>query len=162
MLVVDTSSLVTLSIADLLPIVLEEYDVHTTETVVRELEETAEYTDVHAFAAEAVLDNCDRMTVHETVDQHFQSARVDEGEGSCALLTRELDADFLITDDLRALPELQTIADSKVAISPILMKALVHRGVLDRDEPVEKLDEIAEARDWLGAPIYRRARELFS
>ncbi|MFB6197135.1 MAG: hypothetical protein ABEI52_02545, partial [Halobacteriaceae archaeon] len=71
------------------------------------------------------------------------------------------DADFLITDDLRALPELQTVASSKVAISPIVLKALVQRDVLTQEEALEKLDELAEQRDWLGTPIYRRAKNLF-
>lgn len=160
MIVVDTSTLNTLSIAKLLPTVLEEYDVHTTETVVQELEETAEYDDIHAEAAQTVLDHQDQITIHQASQQSFQSSRIDKGEGSCAILNREIDAYFLITDDLRALPELRTIADSKVAISPILMQALVQRDVLERGDALEKLDQIAKDRDWLGAPIYRRARQL--
>lgn len=89
------------------------------------------------------------------------SSRVDTGEGSCALLTKELDIEFLITDDLRAVPELQTVADAKVAISPIVLKALVQRDELEQEEALEKLDELAEQRNWLGAPIYRKAKNLF-
>jgi hypothetical protein len=72
-----------------------------------------------------------------------------------------LEADFLITDDLRALPELQTIADANVAISPIVLKALVQREQLDREDALEKLDTLAEERGWLDAPIYRRGKNLF-
>jgi predicted nucleic acid-binding protein len=161
MIVIDTSSLITLSTATVLPLVLEEYDVHTTETVIQELEETAAYDDTHGEAARAVLENENGITVHRTGERTFQSSRIDSGEGSCALLTRDIDAAFLITDDLRALPELQSITDSNVAISPILLKALVERDVLERDDALEKLDRIADERDWLGAPIYRRARRLF-
>ena len=84
-----------------------------------------------------------------------------EGEGSCALLCNDLDAAFLITDGLRALPELQTAVDAQVAISPLVLKALVTRQVLDRQTPLEKLDHLAEQRSWLGQPIYRRAQKLF-
>jgi len=56
MIVADTSSLVTLAAAEVLEIMLEEYDVHTTETVVEELEETAGYEDAHGSAARKVLD----------------------------------------------------------------------------------------------------------
>ena len=161
MIVIDASSFITLTIADSLPAVLDEFDVHTTETVIQELQETAEYDDVHGNAARTVLERADRITVHATPQRRFQSSRVDPGEGSCALLTHELDTDFLITDDLRALPELQTIADAKIAISPILLKALVRREKLERDEALEKLEQIAVQRDWLGAPIYRRACHLF-
>ncbi|MEF8812534.1 MAG: hypothetical protein V5A55_01775 [Halovenus sp.] len=160
MIVADTSALVSIASIDLLDTLLTEFDVHTTEVVVEELEETGEYDDTHGDAAETVLDYSTRITVHR-VDGTFTSSRVDPGEGSCALLTKPLEAAFLITDDLRALSELQTVADAQVAISPIVLKALVKRNVLEQDEALEKLDRLAEQRDWLGAPIYRRARGLF-
>lgn len=160
MIVADTSALISLASIDLLDIFLTEFNVQTTELVVNELEDTAGYDDRHGNAAQAVLDNLDRIPTHQTKEE-FVSSRVDHGEGSCAVLTNELDADFLITDDLRALPELQAVADSKVAISPIVLKALVQKGVLEQAAALQKLDELAEQRDWLGAPIYRRAKRLF-
>lgn len=160
MIAADTSALISLTSIDLLDTFQTEFDVHTTELVVEELEETSEYDDRHGNAAETVFDNLDRITTHQ-IQGEFTSSRVDPGEGNCALLTKENDADFLITDDLRALPELQTVADAKVAISPIVLKALVQRDVLTREEALETLNELAEQRDWLGAPIYRRAKNLF-
>lgn len=160
MIAADTSALISLASIDLLDTFLTEFDVHTTELVVEELEDTAEYDDRHGEAAQTVLDNLDRIPTHQ-LQGEFTSSRVDQGEGSCALLTKEIDADFLVTDDLRALPELQKVASSKVAISPIVLKALVQRDVLEHEEALENLDELAEQRDWLGAPIYRRAKNLF-
>jgi predicted nucleic acid-binding protein len=160
MIVADTSALISLAAIDFLDIFLTEFDVHTSELVLDELENTAGYDDRHGDAAQSVLDNLDRITTHPT-NGAFESSRVDQGEGSCALLTKELDADFLITDDLRALPELQAVADSKVVISVIVLKALFQREVLEEADAVEKLEELAEQRDWLGAPIYRRATRLF-
>lgn len=160
MIVADTSSILSLTSIDLLETLLTEFDVHVTELVIEELEETSEYDDRHGDAARTALDNRDRITVHE-IPGEFRSSRVDDGEGSCALLTKEIDAEFLLTDDLRALPELETIAEAKVAISPIVLKALIRRGILTDEAATEKLDELAETRDWLGAPIYRRARALF-
>lgn len=160
MIIADTSALISIASIDLLDTFLEEFDVHTTEKVVEELEETSEYDDRHGEAAQTVLDNLNRINTHQ-VKGEFTSCRVDQGEGSCALLTKEIKAEFLITDDLRALPELQNLADAKAAISPIVLKALVKRDVLEQEEAVEKLDKLAEQRDWLGAPIYRRAKNLF-
>jgi predicted nucleic acid-binding protein len=160
MIVTDTSALISLASIDLLDTFLAEFDIYTTETVVGELEDTAEYDDRHGRAANDVLETLDAVTVHR-VEDGFGSSRVDAGEGSCALLTNELDAAFLITDDLRALPELQNLVDAKVAISPIVLKALIKRDVLERAEAVEKLERLAANRDWLGAPIYRRAQKLF-
>lgn len=160
MIVADTSSLVSLSTVELADTLLTEYNVHTTELVVEELKETSDYTDRHGEASQTVLDNRGRITVHD-IHEEFTSSRIDAGEGSCAALTHEIDADFLLTDDLRALPELQTISDARVAISPIVLKALIQRNVLEQDEAIEKLDNLTEQRDWLGAPIYRRAKGLF-
>ena len=159
MIVADTSALISLTTVDLLDTLLTEYDIHTTETVVEELEHTSEYDDTHGEASETVLDHVDQITVHQ-VQGEFESSRIDQGEGTCALLTRELDAAFLITDDLRALPELQTVADAQAAISPIVLKALSKRDVLGEQEALAKLDELADQRDWLGTPIYRRAKDL--
>jgi predicted nucleic acid-binding protein len=160
MIVADTSALISCATVDLLDTLLSEFDVHTTTTVVEELETTAEYTDTHGDAAETVLDSADNIRIHD-IQGGLTSSRVDHGEGSCALLATEQDADFVLTDDLRALPELQTVTDATVAISPIVLRALVKRGVLDHEEARTKLDEFADRRDWLGAPIYRRAKRLF-
>lgn len=160
MVVADTSALISLASVELLDTFLTEFDVHTTGLVVDELGDTAEYNDNHGEAAQTVLNRLDNVETHP-IDGELTSARIDPGEGSCALLTKEIAADFLITDDLRALPEVQTVTDAKVAISPIVLKALVQRDVLDRKEALEKLEELAKQRDWLGAPIYRRAENLF-
>lgn len=88
--------------------------------------------------------------------------RIDEGEGSCALLTRQKQADFLITDDIRALPELQKLTDVTVAISPIVLKAMVKLNLLKEKEAKQFVEEIAESRDWLGAPTYTEQRNSFS
>lgn len=160
MLVADTSALVSVATTDLLDIVLSEFDVHTTERVVAELDETAGYDDAHGTAASAVLDRHDELTVHK-VGEPIESARIDVGEGSCAVLANDLDVPFLLTDDLRALPELESATTVQVAISPLLFRALVKRNVLTDGEARDSLGTRAETRDWLGTPIYRRARRLF-
>lgn len=160
MIVADTSALVSLAAAEVLDLVIEEFDVHTTELVVEELRDTAEYEDVHGNAAGKVLKDSG-ITVHSVSNQDFRSSRIDAGEASCAMLVEELDADFLITDDLRALPELQNIVTCRVAISPIVLRALVKRNRLDAEAAQEQVECMAETRDWLGTPIYHRAKNLF-
>jgi predicted nucleic acid-binding protein len=161
MIVSDTAALISLATADTLELVLAEFDVRTTELVLGELADTAEYDDSHGRAAQDALDARTNLTAHAVGDPEIESARVDGGEASCTALARQADADFLVTDDLRALPELQALTDARVAISPIVLKALVKRGVLDRHEAEERLESMADARDWLGSPIYRRAKHLF-
>jgi predicted nucleic acid-binding protein len=160
MIVADASALISLATIDLLDAYLVEYDVHTTETVVEELEATADYDDTHGRGAQSVLERVDQIEVH-SADANLETSRIDPGEASTVTLSNDLDADFLITDDLRALPELQALVDAQVAISPIVLKALVKRDVLEREAAMEHLERLAAERDWLGAPIYRRAKLLF-
>jgi predicted nucleic acid-binding protein len=161
MIVVDTSAFISLTIADVLNTVLTEYDVHTSQQVLDELDATADYDDSHGTAADQVLTHTEAITVHTIDDPDIQTSRIDAGEATCVQLARQCDADFLITDDLRALPELQQLTDAQVAISPILLRALVKRNVLTNQEAQDRLEEVAASRDWLGAPIYRRAQQLF-
>ena len=161
MIVADTSALISLAIADSLDLVLDEFTVHTTQVVVGELEETATYDDAAASAATHVLARQDEFTTHAVEDDVPTTSRIDRGEGSCVMLANRLDAAFLITDDLRALPELQQLCKAKVAISPIVLKALVQRGTLTNADAKQRVEQLAETRDWLEAPIYRRARQLF-
>lgn len=130
---------------------------HTTDTVTEELEDTADYDDSHGEAATKLPDQHDRLTVHTVEEDVPETSRIDHGEGSCVVLADQRSADFVVTDDLRALPELQQLTGVRIAISPIVLKALVNRDVLEREEAVRRLEHLAETRDWLGAPIYHRA-----
>lgn len=161
MIVVDTSPFISLSVGDVLDIVLDEYAVHTTQHIHDELLDTAAYDDIHGEAADAVLGSVASITVHQRTDPTIETSRIDTGEASCIELSNSENAAFLITDDLRALPELQALTDAQVAISPILLRALVTRDALAATDAEERLDQIARSRDWLGAPIYRRAEKLF-
>lgn len=163
MLVVDTSAFVSLGIGEVLDVVIDEFEVVTTETVRDELRETAAYDDRHGEAAGRALELTGNIDVVDVADDdgHVVTSRIDEGEASCVLTVREIDAEFLITDDYRALPELRAAVDSQVALSPILLRALVKRDALGEAEARSTFETISEKRDWLEAPIHRYARELF-
>lgn len=161
MLVLDTSALISLAVGGVLDPAFDEFSVATTTLVRDELVETGEYDDRHGRAARAVLDREDRIEVTDVTGEAFVTSRIDAGEASCVAAVRELDAAFLVTDDFRALPELQRVVPVEVALSPIVLRALVKRGALSENEARTAFDAIAEGRDWLGAPIYRYARRLF-
>jgi len=101
------------------------------------------------------------LAFHTTDSTVPHSSRIDGGEGSCVLRCRTVDADFLVTDDVRALPELRQLVAADVALSPILLRALVDRGVFDEKEARDRLETVTETRSWPDAPIYRRAVTLF-
>ncbi|WP_433633232.1 hypothetical protein [Halomicrococcus sp. NG-SE-24] len=161
MLVVDTSAFISLAVGDVLETVLDEFDIVTTQIIVDELEQTADYEDLHGRGATNALAYMDRVDIVDADGQDFVTSRIDSGEASCIVAVRAVDAAFLITDDYRALPELQRLVDADVALSPIVLRALIKRDALSEEEAKATLQTIAEQRDWLGAPIYRYARQLF-
>lgn len=108
-----------------------------------------------------ILNQIDQLKIHSTKDPNLQSSQIDKGEATTIILTNELEADFLITDDLRALSELQTLVNAKAAISPIVLKALVKRNVLTKKEALKMLEQAAKNRNWLKSPIYRKDKNLF-
>jgi predicted nucleic acid-binding protein len=161
MIVVDTSAFVSLAVGDVIETVLKEFEVVTTQAVWAELDETAAYDDVHGRGAEAVQSVDEQVQVLDVDGAAYVTSRIDEGEASCVAAVDETDAAFLITDDYRALPELQALVGAEGALSPIVLRALVKRGVLTEEEAGRVVDVIAEQRDWLGAPINRYVRQLF-
>lgn len=161
MLVVDTSAFLSLASVKTLETVLDEHSVHTTETVFEELEETAEYEDLHGKAAQRVIELSSKFQVSSVKTEDFESSRIDRGEYSCVVLADRLETEFILTDDFRALPELKSLVDCQVAISPIMLKALVKKDRITEKEAKEKLDKLAESRNWIGSPIYRHAKDIF-
>ncbi len=162
MIVVDTSAFISLGFCDLVLVLLKEFEVHTTEVVIDELKEMREYEDEEGETAKKVIENKDEITIHEFDKKfNFKQRDIDRGEGSCAVLAKNTGTDFLITDDVRALPYLKTISMTKVVFSPIVLKALVHRNILSEKEAEEKLTDLIESRDWFETPIYEKSLELF-
>lgn len=162
MIVVDTNAIISLGFCDLSLTSLENFDVHTIEVVLEELEEIMEYDDKKGKIAERILHNDDKITIHDVREEgSFKHRRIDKGGCSCVILARKIKADFLVTDDIRDLPYLKNISMTKVVFSPIFLKALVHKDVLTEKEAKEKLIKLIENRDWFETPIYERSLELF-
>jgi predicted nucleic acid-binding protein len=161
MIILDTSAFISLSMADLMERVVEDYSVHTTQEVISELEQTAREEDCVSEAAARALSYSERIEVHSQGFERFETSRLDSGEASCIALTREIDADFILTDDLRAMAEIKKLSTVEVAISPFMIVAMVKNDVLSREEALNKMEGLAENRDWLGTPIYQRAKKQF-
>lgn len=160
MLVVDTSAFISLAVGDVHRLLVDEFDIRTTQVVREELAETADYDDSHGIAASRVLEIFDNVTVVSVTGQSFLTSRIDHGEASCVEAVRQADADFLVTDDFRALPEMRELVDAEVALCPIVLQALVKRDVISETDATKTLEEIARGRDWLETPLYRYGRQI--
>jgi predicted nucleic acid-binding protein len=160
--VADTSALVSLASVSLLPLVLSEFDVVVTDIVIGELKAMSTFDDAHGRAATEVLAKIDSIEVVNASDyQRFMTSRIDSGEASCLEIIDGGKCDYLLTDDFRALGEIEKQIGDAVVLSPIILKVLVMRGTIGKSEALAKLGEIARKRDWLGRPIYRYAMRYF-
>ena len=161
MLVVDTSAFISLAVGGAIEETVDEFHVITTRSVMRELEQTADYDDRHGSGAADVAARRASFEVVDANGERFVTSRIDAGEASCVAAARELDADFCVTDDYRALPEIEALVTAPVVVSPIVLRALVKRERLTEEDARAIFERIAEGRDWLGAPIHRYASHLF-
>jgi predicted nucleic acid-binding protein len=151
-----------LASVSLLPLVLNEFNVVVSDVVAQELREMSTYADLYGTAANEVLMNIDRIQVKKTLNyQRFKTSRIDAGEASCMEIIESREQDYLLTDDFRALGEIEKLIGDRVVLSPIILKVLVIRGRIDKHQALTKLDEMAEKRDWLGRPIYKYAKSYF-
>lgn len=106
--------------------------------------------------------NIDRIAVKNAANyQRFKTSRIDAGEASCMEIIETGEQDYLLTDDFRALGEIEKQIGERVVLSPIILKVMVIKGIIDKSEALAKLDEMAEKRDWLERPIYRYAKKYF-
>ena len=160
--VADTSSLISLQTGGVLELSLELFDVSIPEIVVTELKEVAGYDDMHGESARDVLRLIkeDKISVREVISISETESRVDAGEMGCLDLCRQEQILILVTDDWRALPKLIEIsASTNVVVSAFVIRALLNRRMLTRDDAETILDRISRNRDWLESKIYEESKK---
>ena len=159
-IVIDTSALISLSHGGLLDLVLEEFRVVVSDLIIEELKKMAEYDDEDGKAAREILTEISRLEMR-AIDMkeigRIVTSRLDEGEASCVLLAQAEDIEALISDDFKAMHQLQYYSSQHsfdLGLGAALIHALVLRGKLSKAEALESIERIASKRDWLGRSIY--------
>lgn len=159
MIVADASGLRSLAAARVLGLATPAFDFHTTDLVVEALEGASAFHGPDGEGARVALDARDELVIHRGDPDAFVSSRVSPSQGSCVAVVRDLDGDALLTDDLAALPELARLVPC-VVTPPIVLSALVRRGVLALPDARFRLEALARTGGWLGRPVYRRSEAL--
>lgn len=164
-LVADTSALVSLAAtADArriaLPRFVDGYDVAVPRRVLGELEEIAQYEDDHAKAARAVLDERNRIAVHDTeLDQEFP---LDDGENAAVQLADEIGAEFFYCDEYDQLALVHaSLSEPQLVTTPRVLKAFVVDGDLSKSNAKSLLDGIGRVRSWDANAYVQQAERLF-
>ena len=163
-LIADTSGLVSLGTAadhdpNPLDLCLGVYDVHVPQLVVKELREIASYTDAHADAATAVLDQNDAFSVTSvTLDADFP---LDDGENAAVTLANKLDAELFLCDEFNSLGLVHaSLADTRLVTTPTLLSVFVRTDQLSSTDALTILDSISDVRSWEANSYVQRARAL--
>lgn len=162
-LVADTSALVSLGVVsgrdpDPLAVCLERYDVVVPETVLDELNDVAAYDDSHGRGATSVLGETGVMSVGTAdLDPEFP---LDDGENAVVSLANERDAGLVLCDEFVRLGLIHaSLTNTRLVTTPTLLAVFVRERELSRDDAVDRLDEIARARDWEENSYVERARD---
>lgn len=164
-LVADTSALVSLAVtADArrlaLPHVLDGYEVAVPSHVIDELEDIAQYTDAHAQAAQAILDEQDRIVIHASkLDPEFP---LDDGENAAIQLSKEINAAFFYCDEYNQLALIHaSLSEPQLVTTSRMLKALVVHGDLTNTEAKELLKQISQVRSWETNAYVQQAEQFF-
>lgn len=164
-LVADTSALVSLAATSearqlALPLFLDGYDVAVPRHVVDELKEIAGYEDDHANAARAVLDEQDRLAIHDAEPE--PEFPLDDGENAAIQLTTEINAAFFYCDEYNQLALIHaSLSDTQLVTTPRVLDAFVAHGDLSNSEARDCFDGISQVRSWDGNAYAQQAARLF-
>jgi len=155
LILADTSALVSLEIKHLVALSSKVIQFYISDMVRLELKEIAEFDDVHGRSARDVL----RLVDSGLIAVRCVSARkeyienIDVGEAEILTLAESGGYDYMITDDVRALPYIKSITKVKVLTSAFVIRLLYDLKLLSHDEALKSIREISESRDWYGGVL---------
>jgi predicted nucleic acid-binding protein len=93
------------------------------------------------------------------IPEHLNN--IDIGEAQILSLAGTCKCDYIITDDVRALPYMKSVAEVKVLTSVFVICLLYDAGVLSRGDALNSIKEITVSRDWYGGVLEVIACEYF-
>lgn len=161
MIVADASALASLARANVLELAGDEFGLHTTRSAVEAMTERSAFHGPSGEGARAALDHRGSLVVHGSARTGVETSRIDAALGDCAALAAKRAVDLLLTDDLLALPELERLVSCTVAPTPVLLSALVRRGLLAPADARFRLEDLVVSPRWLAGPVGRRAVASF-
>jgi predicted nucleic acid-binding protein len=151
----DTSALVSLEIKHLVALSSKVIQFYISDVVRLELIEIAEFDDVHGRSAKDVLNLVDNgiIVVKFVSSRKNYLENIDIGEAEILTLSESGEYDYMITDDVRALPYIKSITKVKVLTSAFVIRLLYDIKLLSRDEALNSIREISASRDWYGGVL---------
>ena len=159
----DTSALISLEIKGLVGLASKFVRFIIPAAVYEELGDIARFEDVHGRSAADLLGlvRSGVITVQSASAMPEHLKNIDTGEAEILSLATSCNCDYIITDDVRALPYMRSVAEVKVLTSAFIIRLLYDVGSLSREDALNSVKEIATSRDWYGGVLEIIAYKYF-
>jgi len=150
---IDTCSLIALQYSGYLSTIVETVDIIITKKIHSELEDIGIFTDSDAAAAREILRLLHRITIME-VSQRAT------GEEELIEVALQKKCDFIVSDDIRAIPKLK-LTNISTLFSTHLLYYLFRAGIISKEEGLIALEKMRNNRSWKENLIYISGIQLF-
>jgi rRNA-processing protein FCF1 len=146
----DTSALISLGSIKLIDNVFKLADIIITTSVIKELEEFAQYDDANGKASKEVLKYKDRFIVKDAkIKESIEYIQKTDNE--LYNLAKDLSL-TLITDDIKFSRHVDDKMDTQ--FSTFFLTTLVSSGCLSKEIGLELLNKLRDTRNWSSNIIY--------
>lgn len=152
-IVADTGALANLAICGVLRISLRAYDVVTTRTVIDELKQISQKSDILGRASTDVLRRRNNLSDVRTLNQWntaIQGSSLDDGEVSILqLCMSDPSFDLVHTDDMNDIKYMIPVLNEigiEAGITLNILSAVVREGYLERDEALDRAGILRKLR----------------
>lgn len=78
---------------------------------------------------------------------------IDMGEAEILTLAESGNYDYIITDDVKAMPYMKSSARVKILTSVFVIRLLYDLNILSREAALDSIKEISVLRDWFGGVL---------
>ncbi len=147
----DTSALVSLGHTELIRLIIENFKILVTKTIISELEDIAKRNDKDGMAAEKWLAVSKHLKIICTEKKRY-------GENELFEVCK-FEHIFLITDDVRAIKRFRD--EIKCYYSVHIVYILYGKGMISKERAILSVEKMRSERDWKSNVISVTARTLF-
>ena len=150
---IDTCSLIALQYSGYLEIIIKNVDFLITKKIISELEEISAINDDDGGAAGDVLRSLSELSILETTPKST-------GEEELIEVALQDRCDFIVSDDIRAIPKFKR-ANLSIIFSSHLLYYIYREGIISKVEGLIALEKMRTKRSWKENVIYIAGIQLF-
>lgn len=160
--VCDTSSLITISMVNLIKKCLDIFDIIIPIAVIKEIKEASKYADNVGKSAKKLLNLIDKDKIktykikNKNKVKNLLSSNINEGEAECIICCTENNVKYLIMDDIDAMYHLEDVALAnkiETNISIWLLVELTRNKIITKKTLISTIKKMIKIRKWEGGVL---------